>query len=171
MKDFLPNINWLFLLQIFILILAWQVSRYLYTSFNRLEKYSKQDEKTVLNEPSNFIERQIVKDTIIYKIIAVCTGLFLLIGFLAFLFSVAIGYNRILKLPGLQDFWSQLFFYIGTLSFIFLASRWLLDSFKNSKSLTDYEKIKKYLKTRETLNIKLQLGLLNYKEHFFLKLI
>ncbi len=156
MKDFFQNIDWIFLLQVLIFILAGKAISSLSAVFKRFE-YSNARGQTVLKETSNWIEDQIVKQTILYNVALTIYVILLLIGAMGIGFSVFLGVGEILKMPGLKSSWTNLIFFIGMLSAVLYSLPWLLNIIGDPKALTDYEKVKKYLKIRESLDVTFRL--------------
>ncbi|MFC0772412.1 pentapeptide repeat-containing protein [Terrimonas alba] len=168
MREFLQNIDWVFLLQLLIFVLALRSFTYLTKVFKRFEQ-SRLGRKSVLNKTSNFLEAQIVNETLLYKAIFFLYVIFLLIGATSILFSIFKGFGEFLKLPTLQNSWFSLVIFIGAFSCLFIAFPWLTNQFRDSKSLTDYEKLEKYLKVRELLNVSLQFRFANLQKAFLPK--
>src|SRR5688572_18614662 len=163
--NFLQNIDWIFILQVVIFFLAIRAFTYLIKLYKRFER-ARSGQKSVLNETSNFAEKQIVNDTIFAKAVFFLFAIFLLVGLMSIVLVLVEGLGRILELPGQKSSWMNLLVLVSIFGALLIAVPWLFDQLKDAKTLTDFEKLEKYLKLRKILNVTLQFRFANLNKAF-----
>lgn len=131
---------------------------YIQTLFSRFE-HSRKWRKSVLNESANFVDKQFAEQSLLFWVVLIPLGISAILGFMALGISLLLGYNEILRLPRMGNFWVSTILYISVLTSIFILYKWISRNFVNLKTQSDENKIRLYLKNRKLINITLELRL------------
>lgn len=155
-------------MQVLILVIAWIFFDYLFKALNKFD-YSIPKGKTVLHETSNFVEKLIVNDNLLFKAIFLFIYLLAFCGIIAIFFTLGTGFDAVYKQSRFNLFGVSLFFGLSIVALIAFVYHGLYKSWMEPKKLSDYEKLKKFLAIRNEIPITFTLRFAKLKYAYLVK--
>ena len=165
MKSFFLSIDWMFVLQFIIFLVTVKFLIYFF-KFGMKFGFPVPVKKRSVFNTSNFLEQQIVIETLVYKVGLSIAIAVLILGGVSIFLTVAYGFSEAIKLSGVKNSWIFTILFICIFVCFSFGFSWLFNQTQDPKRMTDYYKLKRYLSLREFLNVSLQFRFANLESAF-----